>query len=814
MKAITSALMLGSALCWVTAASAQTMPAPDPAPTAPQGQTDSADVAAPAADDIVVTAQRRTERLLDVPVSIVATSGDRLERLNLNAATDLQFVTPGLTLGDSNTPRGQGLRIRGIGTNVFADGIEQSVGTVVDGVPLARAGQGLADLVDIERVEVLRGPQGLLFGRNASAGLINIVTRRPTEQLSFIGNATYGSDNEIDLSAGLSGPIVADRVLARVSGYLNRRDGFVTNRFNGNDLNNRNEYGFRGTLEIRATDNLEILLRGDYSKRDNDCCIWTVRQFATAATDPRPGTLFLSDFTGPLATGPEAREINGNGEYVSRVKSRGVSGEVNLKLGDYTLTSLTAYRRWNQADNNDADISPSNVLDRNYGANDLSQFSQELRLSSPAKQPIEFVAGLFYFDSSNKGNFQQIGRFALSLARLQNLGISLPLAPGVTLAPNQLFGRDVATTIDVKDYAAFGQATLHVTPALSLIAGGRVTRTEVGIDFARTGTPGANAFNFVLGAAFAPLAFSASTTDTNFSWRVGAQYALGPNANIYASVARGYKGPGYNNLLDIVVPAGATAQDFTKVRPEVPTAYEIGYKASLLDRRLTVTVALFQTDFKDFQAQIVEFQPGSSIGSFAIRNAGKLRTRGMELEFAARPSDRLSVGMGFSYNDAKFRSFTGASCPRLGALVTTVGAPCGPVVAGGANATSFDASGQSVTNAPKFSGNVDARYEAPIGGSVTGFVQANYYWRSDTTFGLYPVNIPNPTVQDGYGILNGSIGVDIGKKATIAVFAKNLLDQNFVTSIADLPFDAAGGLLQFVTRDAERTIGVKANLRF
>lgn len=803
---IRTLLLLGTCLVAASPAAAQ---------TTPDDLTDTrtGEVAAEETGEIIVTAQRRAERLIDVPVSIVATSGEKLERLNLNGASDLQYVTPGLSYGDSNTTRGQGMTIRGIGTSVYADGIEQSVGTVVDGVPLARAGQGLSDLIDLDRVEVLRGPQGLLFGRNASAGLINITTRRPTDDLSLIANASYASGNEVKLSAGVSGPIVAEKVLARVSGYLNRRDGFVTNVFDGRKLNDRNEYGFRGTLEFRASDTVEILLRGDWSRRDNECCVPTVRRFASAATDPRPGQLFLSDFIGPIATGPRAREIAGRGDYDNRSTSRGVSGEVNWSLGDYTLTSLTAYRRWNQADVNDADLSPSNVLDRNYGSNALRQFSQELRLSSPVNKPISFVAGLFYYNSSNRGDFQQVGRFALSLARLQDIGLDRVLAPGVVLPASQLFGRDVSTRIGVEDYAAFGQATWQVGGGFGLTAGARLTHTQIDIDYARVGTPGANAFNFVLGSAFAPFAFRANTKDTNLSWRLGAQFEPARDHMIYASVARGYKGPGYNNLLDIVVPAGLTAQDFTKVNPEIPTSYELGYKASLLDRTLTLTAALFLSDFKDFQAQVVEFPASSPIAAYAIRNAGKLRSKGFELSLEARPSRRFTFGASLSYNDAKFVRFTGASCPLL-AWNSVVGAPCGPVAVGGANATSFDASGLSLPGVPRYTGTVDARWEVPLGRDFGGFIQTNYYWRSDTTYGLLPDNVVNPTTQDGYGILNGSIGVDIGEHATVSVFAKNLFDRNFVTSIGGLPFDGIGGLSQFVTRDAERTVGVQANLRF
>jgi iron complex outermembrane recepter protein len=766
-------------------------------------------------DRIVVTSQKREENLIDVPVSVVATTGDELEARNFVSATDLQYVVPGLGLGDSNTPRGAGLRIRGIGTNVFADGIEQSVGTVVDGVPLARAGQGLADIVDIERIEVLRGPQGMLFGRNASAGLINIVTRGPTDEFSTRAYIAAGDNGLLNLSAAVSGPLAGDRVTGKISGYQNKLDGIVSTS-DGRELNNRDELGFRGALRFELSPEFDVMVRADYSERDNACCVWTPRQLASASTDPRPGIRFLSSALPLVDAGPENRTIGeASGNYFNKVISQGASVEANWDIGDFALTSLTALRGWRQKDNNDADLSPINVLDNNFGANDLEQFSQEIRLTSPEGERLEYVLGAFFYESKNEGSFDQVGRFSLSFAQAQAAGASITLAPGVVLPPSQLFGRSIETVIDVQDVAVFGQGTLSLTDKLSFILGARYTETEVGLDFQRIGTPGANAFNFALGGAFAPLAFETDTSDTNFSWRIGAQYALSDNANVYATAARGYKGPGFNNLLDIVIPAGLTANAFTLVRPEIPTSFEVGYKGELLDGRLRLEVAAYQTNFEDFQAQVVERDAVTNLNRFAIRNAGELKTQGVEFQARASVTDNLTLGAAAAWNDSEFESFKGAACPRLGALVSTVGAPCGPVSAGGANAISFDASGQPNTNAPELTMSLDGRYEASLTAGILGFVQANYFWRDDVTFGLYPENIPNPTVQPSYGILNASLGAEFDDGRIVAsLFARNLTDENFVTSIFDLPFDGAGGLGQYTTPDARRMVGVSLNIAY
>jgi iron complex outermembrane recepter protein len=408
-----------------------------------------------------------------------------------------------------------------------------------------------------------------------------------------------------------------------------------------------------------------------------------------------------------------------------------------------------------------------------------------------------------------------VGRFALSFARAQAAGISLTLAPGVVLPPSALFGRSVETVIDVRDIAIFGQGSFDITDKLSLIYGARYTDTKVGLDFERVGAANANAFNFVLGGAFAPLVFQTSTKDTNVSWRFGAQYNLNENSNVYLTVAKGYKGPGFNNLLDLVIPASLTADKFTAVRPEIPTSFEAGYKGRLADGRLRIEAAAYQTTFEDFQAQVVERDQVTNLNRFAIRNAGELKTQGAEIQMRLLATDNLTLGASAAWNDTEFTDFTGAACPRLGAVIRSVGVPCGPVVAGGANAISFDASGQAGTNAPELTFTLDGRYEKNLSAGILGFIQANYFWRDAVTFGLYPDNIPNPTIQPSYGIFNVSLGAEFYEGKVVAtLFARNLTDENFVTSIFDLPFDGAGGLGQYTTTDARRLIGVSLNIAY
>jgi len=757
----------------------------------------------PASEDnglIVVTAQKRSERLLDVPISIAVAQGETLRNLNFNAATDLQYIVPGLGLGDANTPRGAGFRIRGVGTNVFADGIEQSVGTVLDGVPLARAGQGLSDLIDIERIEVLRGPQGMLFGRNASAGVINIITRKPTDELSAEALASYGTDNDIRASATVAGPLGAN-IGARLTGFYNAQDGYITNLANGQDLNNRKEYGVRGVVEFNPGDNTEIVLRADWSKRDNRAAIWTIRSLASNTLRPLLTPQVIA------AAGPRSEVVNLNAPVFNEVEGWGVSGEINQALGDYTLTSITAYRKWDQIDNNDADQSLFNVLDLNTGSNDLYQLSQELRITSPADQFVSFVAGLFYYRSSNENLSQQRGRFAASLALAGAAGVSVGGQP-----PSALGGREVSIDVDVRDLAAFGQASINFSSAFRAIVGARYTNTKVGATWNRRVAPGASAgYNGLLGAAFAPLSYDLETEDNDISWRAGLQFDPSPDQNLYATVSRGYKAPGFDTQVDFTVQPGRTALQSALVQPETATNYEVGYKASFLDQRLDVSVAAYLTDFENFQAQVFETPPGALLGTFRIRNAGLLRSKGFELEFNARPGGGFTAGISLAYNDTRFRRFIAAACPRLGQLITDANnnLNCGR------GAAAFDASGQRAPNAPRWTVSANLGYEQDISDDVAGYLQGNLFLRSDNFFAAYPDNIPNQTRQDGYAIVNGSAGLSFADgKITAAVFVRNLFDSYFVTSIFDLPLAGPGDFAQFTTRDAQRTVGVQVGLRF
>ncbi len=712
----------------------------------------------PQLDEVVVTAQKRPENVQDVPIAMTAVTADALTAANVGSVVDVKRLAPSLQYAENATVRGTGLQVRGVGTQSFSNGLEQSVGTVVDGVVMARNGMGDGDLVDIDHIEVLRGPQGMLFGKNASAGVVSVITRRPTSEFGAEGRISFGTYNELRAEGVVNVPL-SERMAFRLAAFSNTRDGIVKNVFDGSLLNDHKETGVKAKFLWRSEDdNVQVYVTADRSVRDGGCCLWTVRSVV-------PGSLLAKSLAAANITpGPDNLQVNLNGGGFSRSVNEGVSAEVNWKLGGHTLTSLSAWRRWRLRENADSDSTPVAALDLNFGRSDEDQFSEELRLTSPSGQRLEYVLGLYYFDSDLKGNNGQQGSFSLAATS--------PVASRYFIATNSS-----------RSEAVFGQATFRVTDALRLIAGARYTHEKVSMDFLRSFYPGTL-------PASPPLTLNPSTTASNTSWRLGVQWDVQPGIMAYATVSRGYKGPGFNAL------QGANIAALRPVRPEIPKSYEVGVKSTLLDHRLMLNVALFDTRFKDFQAQF--YDPSvPPLGAFIIGNAGELRTKGVEVEWAAKPMANLSLSGGVSYNDAIYTDFKNAAC--WGTPATQ------PGCVGGI----FDASGTRLPNAPKWTYSIQGRYDHDLAEGYTGFVTANWYWRDDVNDSLGDPQL----ARKAYGLLGGSIGVTPkGSRWQASVWVRNLLDKQYTGALLATPL-SPGSYSQYPVEDAHRMVGFALTYR-
>lgn len=746
---------------------------------------------APESNVIVVTAQRVEQNIQDVPISVTAIGGDALRTRQIDSFDQLQFVAPGVTFNAGINARQSATTIRGIGTSLFNIGIEASTAIVIDGVVMGREGAGIFDFADVERVEVLRGPQGTLFGKNASAGVISIVTKGPTDTFEAEASVAYGSFDELNLYGAVSGPI-AGPITARLSGYRNTRDGFVRNvnpTAPQDVLNDRDEFGFRGKVNFEIAPGTDLLISGDYVERDQASGASTLRSFSPGG----PGTGLLGfgvQVTRPASTalgivpGPENLEIGSEAAYLTQMDAWSASAQLTAGLGDFELVSLTSYREWNSFDNNDADLIPQPLLAVNLGDLAQTQFSQEIRLISPRGNPFTYTVGAFYFEQDiSQGNIQG------GTAGLNLLGA---LPPGVQI------GTLLESEFRETNYALFGQGEYAVSDALTLLAGFRVLRSEVFGSQFKSVAPG---FAAPFAGQVASTALeSAEDKDTAVVWRLGAQYFVGDSTNLFATVSRGYKAAGVVQGLTVRPIAGQT---LPTVRPEVPTQYELGIRHQSLDGRITANLTGFYTEVDDFQAQTLVPDP-SGTAIFTVANAGKVETYGFEAELTVIPVRGLTLSGAVAYTNATFLEFPNAPCYQL----QTAAQGCTTVATG---QRVQDLAGGVLANAPELIANGLARYDFDFGGDTGGFAQVGVQFRGDAQSTI--LNDPN-TIIEAYTLVDAQIGIDLfDDRVSVVGFVRNLFDESFVEAIFGTPFDT-GGYSQFLSLEAQRTWGVRLSLSY
>lgn len=727
-------------------------------------------------EKIIITGQKRVELLTEVPAAISAYSGQSLQQMGLNSASELSFVSPSITFTQSSNTRGEGFSVRGVGTSIFSDTVEQSVGFVVDGVVIGRSGQASGDMLDVQRIEVLRGPQGMLFGKNASAGLISVITQKPRVGVTSAEiNTSAGSHNEV--KAQLIGNIPAgDMATVRLAYGKTTADGNVENVRTGERLNNRDEEIFRAKLLLKPTEKLEIYGITDMSKRRTQCCAWTARS-APAATPF--GTQLAAVGIVPSETN---LKIAAGAPFFQNADNRGTSVEINYDMGWSTLTSLTAYRTWDSHDNNDPDILPVNYLDRNSGDSALTQKTQEIRLTSPDGGVTEWVTGLYWYDQKNRTLSDQAG----------NLGSPFLLGTA----------KDATTTNTSK--AIFGQASIRIAERYKLIGGARYTSETVALDFLQSKSVGALAA--VPGSYIG--AIKGEVAKKNFSWRLTGQADITRDHMAYVTAARGFKGPGVNTL-------GVSSNTLEVIQPEIPTTVEAGIRAGLFGGTTQLNLAVFKTKFEDFQAQV--FDQNVNPGRFRVTNAGQLDTKGIEAELSARPVRGLTLTASGTHILSTFADFKNIAC-YTGQTILPFGTvrnspnDCIRIsAAAGATATT-EGTGKDLPNSPRNILSLTGRYETALNGfKVAG--QVNYFWRDKVSFSA--AGDPN-LVQPAYGLLGASFGFGaLNEKWTLSFYGKNLLDKNFATNVISQPvLNAPGVYSQFVSLDARRSLGAVLNLKF
>lgn len=724
--------------------------------------------------EIVVTAQKREQNLQDVPVAVTAISGDTLISRNVNTVSDLPRLAPSLTVTQGNVPTNNSINLRGIGTIAFSTGIEPSVAVIVDDVALLQQAQAFTGLSDISRIEVLRGPQGTLFGKNASAGAINIVTKGATDVMSgsIVGKVT--SDDEYRLDASIAGPL-GDSAGFRLNGFYGDRKGHIRELNSGNRLNNDKSYGVRGRIEVEPSDSIKIDLIGSHSVSESNGAARTFRAVPAGATV----------FGTPVA--PSLVGITpGIGNYALRIdqplfnKSRQttVSGRVTADLGFADLIGVSSYQDWRFRFIEDFDLITGTVLGIPGGIVAQStfhakQFAQEVRLVSPSTGPFTYVLGGFYQNGTTDRTFER--------------GPSGPVVA------------NWASQSGTQSFAAFGQFTYDIAETTHVDVGVRWNNEKVTVEFLNR-VPNANP---PANNATCLTQCVGSEKDSVVTGKVSLRQDFSDAVMGYASFARGYKGQGFD------ISSGFTPARITNVvRPESSDAYELGLKSRFFDNKVQLNVAAFLSNFSDFQAQSGILLPDNTI-QLTLNNVGKVRTKGLEFELSAKPTPALQIDGAFSYTDAKVVSFPGAQC--------YTGQTTGCVDLDGAGPSTVrgqDLAGKRLGNSPKVKFNIGATYEILLPSlPFDAFVQADYSYQSHVNFDL----LQNPlTVQPAYGVFNASVGIDQNERGGLRVtaFVNNLFDKNFASNVSVAPGGAGGLLHQNLTRDSRRYFGLRVGYDF
>ena len=738
-------------------------------------------------EEIVVTATRREERLQDVPLAVSALSSEQIAASGYKELSDIQYALPGVFFG--TTPNDAGFRLRGVGTaGGFSSSSEQNVGTIVDGVVIP-IGNPVQSLGDIERIEVLKGPQGTQFGKNASSGIVSVTTRAPSlEEMEGNVFASYGELSERDVHASISVPI-GDTVAAALYAFDKEFDGFVDNNVLNKEWGGSQTSGARAKLLWQPNDAFTAYLIGDYSKSklEGPAQLWTLNRLP-ATFD----AFFNPPFVNLAALGvtPGFDNEVAVEEYDSQSEQENYGGSVELtfSLGGGTLTSITAYRVSESDPSTFAiDGSPLPRFRAQAYGNESNFTSQEIRWTSPSDQAFEYVAGVY-------------------LSRLRagpGEGQSAQLRPNPANPTNPIVsisnGIGSAQTTS-ESIAGFIDGSLGFTDTLRLIAGLRYTSDDVEASTSSridpAFPPGPSSVGFVV--PYTPTALkTGATSDDNVSGRLGLEYKPNDDLMFYGTVARGYLGP--------TVTFSILTATRTDVKSQTVDDVTVGFKTQFLDRRLTLNGNVFYDEYKDLQTSVFNGV------EFVTENAGGLETKGLELELAFAASDNIRMNLGYTYADAKFTDYI-TSCPPSVVIQGTAAVAATCNAPGSVPGTAlYQAEGDTLPGAPEntITAGIDFRFD--LGSTLALDANLNAYYRDEVANSAGDTL----TIHPDYEVVNLGLGLGNADGSwRIGVFARNVFDEHFQSGLLSLPFASTGGVMNWNSRDGRRTVGISAEARF
>lgn len=725
--------------------------------------------------EVVVTARKRAEKLQDVPISITAVSGSALIQGQHLQVQDLNEFAPSTNIVIPS-PHQTSFSIRGLGANPSNDGLEQSAGVFVDGVYLGRPGMAVFDLIDINQIEMLRGPQGTLYGKNTTAGAVNITTAQPSFTPGATLQVTGGNLGYVQVQGTATGPILGDVLAGRLTAYETSRDGWVRDTTNGDTLDGIHRDGVRGQLLYKPDNHFSLRLIGEFHEENDSNGATLFNSWGAKESTWRKD---LAAVGAQIDVNPDGDTTAAAGATVIRTRQAALSAQADYDFGDgLTLTSITAWRKWSYYSLSDVDGSTVDVLNAGYNVHD-EQFSQELRIATPKDRPVEAVAGAYYFQqdltvdqSTLYGPTADAYLAGIPAALLPVYAHYSPALAALLAYPNTRW--DIWGAPKTHSYALFGQGTWHATSKLNVTAGLRETYETKDESIWRP-----NPISTTTGLPSAALAYetypAANVGVANWapSGLVSVDYKLTPDFMAYASVSQGEKAGGVSTSL----PGTGLGLDSLKVKPEVAQDLELGIKSQWFDHRLQFNLNGFYTKVRDYQATYFETPPGGTSTVQVLTNVGRVRTEGVEAELTARPIDGLTLNATGSYNDAIYASYPDGPCPVE------------------VNAATCNLTGKPVAGAPRWIANLGGQYEHPVTDAMVGYFEANYSWRSHY-YGYLDDSAYDRTGD--YGLVDLRLGLRAANGHwDVSLWAKNLGDAHYVASYLNYGSLTPGAYIPF-----------------
>jgi iron complex outermembrane receptor protein len=771
-------------------------------------------------EKITVTAQKRVENLNEVPIAVSVLREDQINSAFSANIEGLQALVPSVSFRKGNTTRNSAITIRGVGTISFSVAAEPSVSTVVDGVVLGRSGQAFVDLYDLNRIEVLRGPQGTLFGKNASAGVVNITTKRPSDEFEGSFEATLFQDNEYRLKTSVTGPL-NDNVSGSLTVLKSQFDGYINNVYNNQTVSGYDKEGVRAMLDIEAADDTDILFIFENVNSNDSCCA-----DLELAPSNRHNSEASPNSSGNGVLDLEQRQIDHDFETRTLDETTAFSIQVDKELGDHQLTSITAYRSWNNTEFREGDFTsttgsipfPVNFGNVNNGGvafqlhdigpQEWDQVSQELRIASPTGGALDYQAGFFWWNQKSERNFTRDascqnnnGQFdgiqgeqfledgAISLYLTDTFSITDPTQnqvdqfiadEGLSCNANDIVSATAYMETEFDNWALFADGKYHISDDFRLLFGLRYTDDEVSFTHNRNSNDQYGRKGVGVREASLDTNYDGSTDQSNVSGKFGAQFDINDDSMVYATYSQGYKGPAFNVFYNM------GDNDLPPIGKETSDAYELGYKYA--SRDIIFNAAIFRTEIDGFQANNPEVLDGVFITR--LTNAGSVITQGIEFDFMWQATKQLTLTGGLSSVDAEVDEFL---CP--------VGDP----------RACNSRSGADLPFSPDLKYSLTGEYvwelddmEIYLNGSYV-YTDALYVGApGGTAAAVNPVDL-----LPDYAILNASLAFSFSDDDyRVSIIGKNLTDESYVATYSGDNFRYQ------IPRDADRHFGVQLRAKF